>query len=91
MFCIYSITTTQQHLVIGHTKNSWDMKHEPICKMGSDRMLLSYAYHKPCIVKLPEKCGYQNGFNPDNKRGMVWYAARSRTKKVTGAACIDEA
>jgi hypothetical protein len=67
------------------------MKHEPICKTGSDRMLPSYAYHKPCMVKFPEKCGYQNGFDPDNKGGVVWYAARSRTKKVTGVGCIDGA
>jgi len=82
---------TQQDLVIAHTKNSQDMMCETICKMGSDRMLPNYAHHKPCMVKFPEKCGYQNGFNPDNKRGMVWYAARSRTKKVTGAGCIDGA
>jgi hypothetical protein len=67
------------------------MKHKPFCKMGSDRMLLSYAYHKPCMLKFPEKCGYQNGFNPDNKGNVVWYAARSRTKKDTGAGCIDGA
>jgi len=82
---------TQQDLVTAHTKNSQDMKHEPICKMGSDTMLLNYAYHKPCMAKFPEKCGYQNGFKPDNKGGVVWYASRSRTKKVTGAGCIDGA
>jgi hypothetical protein len=30
----------------GHTKQSRDMEHEPILRMGSDRMLLGYAYHK---------------------------------------------
>jgi hypothetical protein len=63
------------------------MKHKPICKMGSDRMLPSYAYHKQCMVKFPEKFGYQNGFNPDNKWDVVWYAASSRT----GAGCTDGA
>jgi hypothetical protein len=51
----------------GHTKQSWDMEHEPILQMGSDMMLPRYAYHKPFTVKFPDKCEWQNGFNPDNK------------------------
>jgi hypothetical protein len=31
----------------GHTKNSWDMEHEPILQAGSNRKLPRYAYHKP--------------------------------------------
>jgi hypothetical protein len=61
------------------------MKHKPICKMGSDRMLPSFAYHKPFMVKFPEKCGYQNRFNPDNKGVVVWFVARYRTKNSTDA------
>jgi hypothetical protein len=40
----------------GHTKKSRDMEHEPILQMGSDMMLVRYAYHKPFTVKFPDKC-----------------------------------
>jgi hypothetical protein len=52
-----------------------------ILQMGSDRMLLRYAYHKPFTIKFPDKCEWQNGFNPD-KEG-AW--SRSKTHKGTGA------
>jgi hypothetical protein len=61
------------------------MEHEPILQMGSDRMLPRYAYHKPFTVKFPDKCEWQNGFNPDNKAGLVWYTDRSKTNKGTVA------
>jgi hypothetical protein len=44
--------------------------------MGSDKMLPRYAYNKPFTVKLPDKYEWQNGFNPDNKGGLVWYTDR---------------
>jgi hypothetical protein len=69
----------------GHTKKSWDMEHEPILQMGSERMILRYAYHKPFIVKFPDKCEWQNRFNPYNKEGLVWYTDGSKTNKGTGA------
>jgi hypothetical protein len=37
------------------------------------------------MVKFPDKCEWQNGFNPDNKRGLVWYLDRYKTNKSTGA------
>jgi hypothetical protein len=47
---IYRLMCTQQwrpkSTNFGHTKKSQDMDHKPILHMGSDRMLLSYAYHK---------------------------------------------
>jgi hypothetical protein len=52
--------------------------------MGSDRMLLRYVYHKPFTVKFPDKCEWQNGFNPENKGGLVWYTDGSKTNKGTG-------
>jgi hypothetical protein len=69
----------------GHTKKSQDMEHEPILQMGSDRVLLRYACHKPFTVKFPDKCEWQNGFNPGNKGGLVWYTGGSKTNKGTGA------
>jgi hypothetical protein len=61
------------------------MEHAPIPQMGSDRMLLRYAYHKPFTVKFPGRCEWQNKFNPDNKVGLVWYTDGSKTNKGTGA------
>jgi hypothetical protein len=37
--------------------------------MGYDRMLLRYAYHKPFSTKFPDKCEWQNGFNPKKGPG----------------------
>jgi hypothetical protein len=31
----------------GQTKKSWDMEHEPILLIQTDKMTLRYAYHKP--------------------------------------------
>jgi hypothetical protein len=61
------------------------MELEPIVQMGSVRMLPRYAYHKPFTVKFPDKCEWQNGFNPDNKGDLVWYTDGSKTNKGTGA------
>jgi hypothetical protein len=86
---IYRLMCSQQRrpksTSFGHTKQSWDMKHKPILQMGSDRMLPRYAYYKPFTVKFPDKCEWQNEFNPDNKGGLVWYTDGSKTNKGTGA------
>jgi len=39
--------------------------------MGYDRMLMRQVYHKTFSVKFPDKCEWQNVFNPDNKGGLV--------------------
>jgi hypothetical protein len=36
------------------------------------------------MVKFPDKCVWQNGFNPDNKMGLVWYLDWYKTNKSTG-------
>jgi hypothetical protein len=53
--------------------------------MWSDRLLPRYVYQKPFIVKFPEKCEWQNGFNADNKWGLVWYTEGSKTERGTSA------
>jgi hypothetical protein len=47
--------------------------------METDQIILRYTYHKPFKVKLPSKHEWQNGFNSDNKEGLVWYMDRSKT------------
>ena len=47
-------------------KKSQDMDHELIQQMGTDKMILRYVYHKPFMVKFPNKCDCQNRFNPDH-------------------------
>jgi hypothetical protein len=39
-----------------------------------------YAYHKPLTVKLPDKCEWQNGFEPNIEGGLVWYTDELKTK-----------
>jgi hypothetical protein len=69
----------------GHTKQSRDIGQEPIQKVGSDKMLLRYVYHKPFTVKFPDKYEWKNRFNPDNKGCLVWCADGYKTNKGTGA------
>jgi hypothetical protein len=75
----------------GHTKISQDVEYEPILQMGSDRMLLRYAYHKPFRVKFPDKCEWQNEFNPDNKGAWSGTQTGSRPIKALVLVCIDGA
>jgi len=53
--------------------------------MGTDKMILRYAYHKPFKVQLSNKHELQNGFNLENKGGLVWYMDGSKTNEYTGA------
>jgi hypothetical protein len=69
----------------GHAKKSWDMEQESIHLMGTDRMIPRYVFHKPFKVHLSSKHEWQNGFNPDNKGGLVWYTDGSMTNEGTCA------
>jgi hypothetical protein len=40
----------------GHTKKAQDMEQEPIQQFEPDRKLPRYVYHKPFMVKFPDKC-----------------------------------
>jgi len=53
--------------------------------MGSDRMLLRYAYHISFTAKFRDKCKWQNEFKPDRKGGLVWNMDGPKTNKGTGA------
>ena len=48
-------------------------------------MVLRYARYKPFDVELPNKHEWQNGFNSDNERGLVWYTYVPKTSEGTGA------
>jgi ribonuclease HI len=61
------------------------MEQEPILLMGTDRMIPRYVFHKPFKVHLFSRHEWQNGFNPDNKGGLVWYKDGSKTNEGTGA------
>jgi hypothetical protein len=51
-------------------------------------MIPRYAYYKPFKVQLPNKHEWQNGFNSDNERGLVWYTDAPKTSKDTGAGGV---
>jgi len=48
-------------------------------------MLLRHGHHEPFTVKFSDKSECHNGFNQDNKRGLVWYTDGSKTNYGTGA------
>jgi len=49
--------------------------------MGTDKIILRYAYHKSFRVKLPSKYKLQYIFNPDHKGGQ----SGIQTNEGTGA------
>jgi hypothetical protein len=57
------------------------MEQEPILLMVTDRMTPRYVFHKPLKVPLSNKLEWQNGFNPDNKRGLVWFTDKSKANE----------
>jgi hypothetical protein len=61
------------------------MEHESILQMETDIMIPRCAYKKPVMVKFPNKCEWQDRFNPDNKEGLVLYMDGSETNTGTGA------
>ena len=50
----------------------------------TDRMTPTYVYHKPLMIKFPDKHEKQNGFTPNNKGELVWYTEEPKTNKGTG-------
>ena len=73
----------------GHAGKSWDMKHEPILQTGTDRMIPRHTYHKPFMVKFPDKCEWQKGFNLCIK-GLVYRQAKDQSKTLV-LGCTDGA
>jgi hypothetical protein len=70
------------------------MKQEPPLQIWSDRLLPRYVYYqKPFTVTFPEKCEWQNGFNADNKWGLVWSGTQMapRLKETLVLGCKNEA
>jgi len=55
--------------------------HRCVCVYASNRgkefvavvnVFPGYAYHKPVMVRFPNKSEWQNGFNPEKKKGGYW-------------------
>jgi ribonuclease HI len=61
------------------------MMREPILQMETDKMILRYAFHKPFMVRLPDRREWERGIAPIGKGGLVWYADGSKTNEGTGA------
>jgi hypothetical protein len=58
---------------------------------GLDRMLPRYAYHRPFTVKVPDKCAWQNGLNPNNKGSWSGTQMGARLIKTLVLGYIDGA
>jgi hypothetical protein len=61
------------------------MVYESILQVGTERMIPIYAYHKPFIVKFPDKCEWQKEFKSDINSGLVCYSHEFKTNKSNGA------
>jgi hypothetical protein len=86
---IYRLSCNEQwrpkSLWHGHTSIAWDMMREPILQMGTDKMILRYAFHKPFTVKLNDRSEWDRGIAPIRKGGLIWYTDGSKTNEGTGA------
>ena len=67
------------------------MENEPILLVGTDKMILRYAYHKPFKVYLPNKHEWQNSFNSSIRK--VWSGIQIGPKpmKKMVLGCINGA
>jgi hypothetical protein len=65
------------------------MEHESFLQIGTDIMIPRCAYNKPVIVKFPNKCEWQNRFNPDNEGAWscIWMGLIQTQALVLG--CIN--
>lgn len=52
-------------------------------------MITRYAYHKLIMARFSDKCEWHNGFKPNIIRGLVWYADRSKAKKLLVLGSIN--
>ena len=70
-------------------KKSQDTEHKPILQMGSVRMPLRNTFHKPFTVRFPDKCEWQDRFNPNNKGTRSVTRTGPRSIKTLVLGCID--
>jgi hypothetical protein len=56
------------------------MMKEPILQIVSDKMLPRHVYEKVFTVRFPDRSGWNEGFRPDRKVGLIWYTDGSKTK-----------
>jgi hypothetical protein len=52
-----------------HASKAQDMMREPILQMGTDKMILRYAFHKPFMVRLRDRSEWDRGIVPVGKKG----------------------
>jgi hypothetical protein len=68
-----------------HASKAWDMMTEPILQMGTNKMILRYAFHKPLTARLPDKSQWERGAIPIGKGGLIWHTDRSKKNEGSGA------
>jgi hypothetical protein len=61
------------------------MVKEPILQVGTDKMTLRYAVHKPFMFRLPDRNEWDRG-TTHSKEGLIWYTDGSRANKGTGTS-----
>jgi hypothetical protein len=58
--------------------------------MGSDKMIPRHVYDKPFMIRFPDRSELKEGFQPDRKRGLIWYTDGSKTKALELACTAME-
>jgi len=61
------------------------MENEPILLVGTDKMILRYAYQKPFKVHLPNRHELQNRFNSLIRKALSGNTDGSKTNEENGA------
>jgi hypothetical protein len=62
------------------------IKKEPILQIRTDIMIAKHVYDKTFTVRFRDRSDWKDGFQPDCKGGLIWYADDSKkNNKGTGA------
>jgi hypothetical protein len=80
---------TDSTAVINATPNLKVMTEEPILQMGTDKLIMRHVYDKPFTIRFPERREWKDKFQPDRKRGLLWYKDGSKKNKGTGAGVFS--
>jgi hypothetical protein len=63
----------------GHICIIRNMKKEPILRMGTNKMTMSYAYDKSFTVRFPNRFEWKDGLKTDKKGRLIWNTDGSKT------------
>ena len=75
----------------GPAKKPWNMEHEPILLIGTDKMTIRYAYHKPFKIQLLERVHGKMGLAQIRKGAWSGIQMGPKPMKTLVLGCTDGA